>query len=59
MSPEIIEFLLKDESLEKNLEELSIEQIRQRLQVSPDNKSLAQYLEKFDLPISCIQNEKD
>lgn len=58
MSPEIIEFLLKDESLEKNLEELSIEQIRQRLQVSPDNKSLAQYLEKFDLPISCIQNEK-
>lgn len=58
MSAEIIEFLLKDESLKKNGEELSIEQIRQRLQLSPDNKSLAQYLEKFDLPISCIQNEK-
>ena len=58
MSAEAIESLLKDESLEKNGEELSIEQIRQRLQLSPDNKSLAQYLEKFDLPISCIQNEK-
>lgn len=58
MSPEIIEYLLKDGDLEKDGEKLSTEQIRQRLQVPYDNKSLAQYLEKFDLPISCIQNEK-
>lgn len=58
MSAEIIEFLLKDGDFEKKGEEVSTEEIRQRLQVSSDNKSLAQYLEKFDLPISCIQNEK-
>lgn len=58
MSVEIIEYLLKDGAIEKDGEKLSIEQIRKKLQVSNDNKSLAQYLEKFDLPISCIQNEK-
>lgn len=31
---------------------------RQELQVQPDCRNLAEYLEKFDLPLLCLQDEK-
>lgn len=58
MSAEIIDYLLRDGKLQKEGEELNIDQIRQSLEVPADNKSLAQYLEKFDLPIRCLQTAK-
>ncbi len=57
MSPEVIELLMEEEGKEGS-DKLTIRQIRERLQVSDDCKSLAEYLEKFDLPISYIQDEK-
>lgn len=33
----------------------SVEELEQRLKVSPDCASLTEYLEKFDLPLSCLQ----
>lgn len=36
----------------------TLEELKQRLKVQPDCISLAQYLERFDMPLMCLQTEK-
>lgn len=58
MDPETIAFLLKDQGLDLKDGQSDYENLKSMLQVSSDCTSLTEYLEKFDLPLSCLRTEK-
>ncbi len=47
---------LVQQLLKKHGEEYSVEELAERLRAPMDCESLAQYLERFDLPIRCLQD---
>lgn len=53
MNYETVSSLLEDQGIA-----ISEKQLQKELQVSDDCTSLAEYLQKFDLPLQCLQTEK-
>jgi adenosine deaminase len=53
ISPETMGILLEEEGIS-----LPPQQLQKSLQVSEDCANLTEYLEKFDLPLKCLQTEK-
>ena len=58
VTSDTIEVLLQDPGVFSGGQVAEKEQLREKLQVSPDCTSLTEYLEKFDLPLSCLQTEE-
>lgn len=52
MSPETVSFLLKEQGIS-----FGEKALQKELQVSDECESLGEYLQKFDLPLKCLQTE--